>query len=499
MTNQAPNRNQEQSISQRLKRRLVNVFQSVNLSIRRRILVDYIVIYIFVCIVTLVFVPFWFVYVEVDNEAYRQMDELNGLMNAHSQGIYSTKQLDYKIQQVAAVKDISLQVEIRRTDDSGLETAVIRTGMLTQIDFPNNIVEKAGLMFQELAITKKVGELNLANQATDYNYKVYAIYPIVTFSRQLLGLEMILIVFQFIGIFFIVIVSGNRIKKILSPIYYMTLSAERISIDNMDMRLDIEATKYELRELAITLNNMVDRLDKEYEKQKRFVSDVSHELRTPISIISGYSAMLKRWGKKDQAILEESIGAIVSEVNNMQILVENLLTLVRSDNKSLVFDKQDFDIGQLLEQSVQAFRLISGEHQTINYTPTDPLIVQMDPVRIKQVIRIILDNAIKYTDSTGVIDVFLERQAEHFSINIMDNGIGIERKDLPYLFERFYRSDISRTRQSGGNGLGLSIAKVIVLGHQGIIKVRSKVGKGSWFIIQFPYSDLNQKNKVEQG
>ena len=124
----------------------------------------------------------------------------------------------------------------------------------------------------------------------------------------------------------------------------MTKTAKEITIYNMDARLNISEAKYELKDLAYTLNKMLDSLKIDYTKQKRFVSDVSHELRTPISIIDGYASMLQRWGKKDEEVLNESIEAIKNEDGNMKDLVENLLFLARHDNQTLKHNKENIYI-----------------------------------------------------------------------------------------------------------------------------------------------------------
>ena len=181
----------------------------------------------------------------------------------------------------------------------------------------------------------------------------------------------------------------------LSPVYEMTLEAKKISISNMDKRLLVSKAKYELKDLAITLNDMLDRLSEDYTKQKRFVSDVSHELRTPISIINGYANMLERWGKSDRAILDEAIGAIISEVKNMQKLVENLLTLVRSDNQTLIYNKELFYLDDLVDAVIKESQMINEKSQNISFYMDQAIQVELDQTKIKQMLRIFVDNADK--------------------------------------------------------------------------------------------------------
>jgi len=343
-------------------------------------------------------------------------------------------------------------------------------------------------VFKHQLVAKHLDSYTISSveRGTEINVDIVGLFPMAHFSKEMLTLTTILLVFFSIGFVFMSMIGGARVKNILSPIFFMTKTAEQISISNLDLRLDVETTKYELKDLAITLNEMLDRLDKDYSKQKRFVSDVSHELRTPISIVSGYASMLERWGKKDDEILEESIDAIKSETINMQHLVENLLTLVRSDNLTLKYEASYFDIGELICDIVKEFNMVNTKDQYITCDSKPGINVFLDEAKIKQTLRIFVDNAIKYTPDSGSVQVKCYQIEEEVFIHIKDTGIGISKEDLSHLFERFYRSDESRTRETGGHGLGLSIAKVMIIGHKGRIKVKSRIGKGSEFIITLP-------------
>ncbi len=191
-------------------------------------------------------------------------------------------------------------------------------------------------------------------------------------------------------------------------------------------------------------------------------------------------------GEKDEEILDESIEAIIGESKNMQQLVENLLTLVRSDNQTLKYEPSEFDIGKLICEVVKEFNMVNTKNQYITCDSKENIMVRLDMSKIKQTLRIFIDNAVKYTPDNGGIQVKCYEMNREVFIHVKDTGIGISKKDLPNLFDRFFRSDESRTRQTGGHGLGLSIAKVMIIGHNGKIKVKSRPGKGSEFIITLP-------------
>jgi signal transduction histidine kinase len=232
----------------------------------------------------------------------------------------------------------------------------------------------------------------------------------------------------------------------------------------------------------------MDRIESGYKTQQQFVSDASHELRTPIAVIKGYVNMLDRWGKDDKAVLEESIVAIKNETENMQDLIEKLLFIARSDISTLNFTKEDFRIRALLEEIEKETKMIDTAHK-LYFKFYDDATIYGDKMRIKQAVRILLDNAMKYTPPGEYIMISGFIQDEYYVIKVEDTGVGIKKDDLNKIFDRLYRAEQSRSKQVSGHGLGLSIAKIIVLGHKGKIKVKSTPGKGSEFKLLFPYID----------
>lgn len=468
---------------------VINIFTSLHLSMRRKIAFDYLAIYVVSSLISLIAVPMVFLFFEIGEEATEANRTFNQLFSAHNNESYTDSELEFKVNQLSDTDEVSYQVFVYSDYTNKVSTLNINTNKFLTIDYPANIFQRINATTENRLIAKRIGSIRfLDDQNVENTYVVRGYYPIELFGTEILTLTLIMLVFYSVGFVFMSMIGGARVKKVLNPIFYMTKTAEQISISNMDMRLDVETTKYELKDLAITLNDMIDRLDKDYGKQKRFVSDVSHELRTPISIISGYASMLERWGKKDEEILDESIEAIIGESKNMQHLVENLLTLVRSDNQTLKYEPIDFDIGKLICDVVKEFNMVNTKDQYITCESSENIMVHLDESKIKQTLRIFTDNAVKYTPVNGGIQVKCYTMNNEVYIHIKDTGIGISKQDLPFLFERFYRSDESRTKQTGGHGLGLSIARVMIIGHKGKIKVKSRIGKGSEFIITLPMS-----------
>lgn len=311
-------------------------------------------------------------------------------------------------------------------------------------------------------------------------------YDICFLLKQTFIIFCLVIASGVIGIVFYYPIVLKTSNKLIKPVKSMTKIAKTISVNNINTRLDIDDVQDELKELSETFNEMMDRIENGYNSQKRFVSDASHELRTPIAVIKGYVNMLDRWGKNDKSVLEESILAIKNESDNMQDLIEKLLFIARNDKNTISYKKEDFDINSLLDEIKKETILIDKNHR-FKFNYSNKVYIYADRNRIKQSIRIFIDNAIKFTPEGGEITINGFLTGDYYSLKIIDSGIGISNKDLPKIFNRLYRTEESRNKSIGGHGLGLSIAKIIILGHKGKIKVKSKLNEGSEFVILLPY------------
>ncbi|WP_227017008.1 sensor histidine kinase [Sinanaerobacter chloroacetimidivorans] len=317
----------------------------------------------------------------------------------------------------------------------------------------------------------------------------------------------------------------RSVRRILRPLSDMTQQAQNLSsvgslppeemkrlrelagtISNidasrLDKRLPVDGSQSELSALASAINSMLNRIDEAYGSQVRFVSDASHELRTPISVIQGYANLLDRWGKNDQVTMQEAIDAIKSESENMKELIEQLLFLARGDNETLHLYPEVFDVSEMIEEIIKETQMIDPLH-TFRMKATEPNLIYADRQLMKQALRILIDNSIKYTPENGEIVVGVKGETDQIRISVQDNGIGIDAQNLPYIFDRFYRSDESRARKTGGSGLGLSIMKWIIDRHGGTIEVLSRKDIGTRTTIHLskaalPAEDWIQKTEAE--
>lgn len=293
---------------------------------------------------------------------------------------------------------------------------------------------------------------------------------------------------DFAGVLFSILAGYFVSRKLLRPIDKLTKTAKAISITDLKSRIDVGRADDELSRLAKTFNEMIDRLQQAFEAQNRFVSDASHELRTPISIIQGYAGLIDRWGKNEPRVLEESITAIRREAESMAALVERLLFLARGDRGSIRIQKEKVDLSALITEVVCESRLIAPSRVIDGETPGQTFILA-DGKLIKQMLRALVDNAVKYTRESGQVLIRLEKTSSQAVVTVCDNGIGIPAEDLPHIFERFYRVDKARSREQGGSGLGLSIVRWIVEAHQGAVEVTSTPGQGTAFRVELPVSE----------
>lgn len=278
--------------------------------------------------------------------------------------------------------------------------------------------------------------------------------------------------------------AGRMLSNfILKPINSMIETMEEIQRKNIFKKLDLKThSKDELYKLGSTFNNMMDILEKNFEKQQQFVSDASHELKTPLTVIDSTASMLKRWGKKDPVLLEDSLEAISSEAVRMQEMTKQMLMLASHD-AGWNLDIKEVDIALLSKETSKLMKTVYGQRITV-CTPYDRVIASADKQKMKQLLFILLDNALKY--STSSIKLYVGYNDGSVFFTVEDYGIGIPKEDIPHIFDRFYRVDKARNRETGGTGLGLSIAKQIVDSHGGNIKVISNEGEGTSFTVTIP-------------
>ncbi|MDZ5712964.1 sensor histidine kinase [Jeotgalibacillus haloalkalitolerans] len=278
-----------------------------------------------------------------------------------------------------------------------------------------------------------------------------------------------------------VFISGRLLGNvIMGPIRSMTGTMKEIQRSGEFKRIPLEEkSRDELYQMGESFNHMMNLLETNYDKQKQFVANASHELKTPLTVIESYANLIKRRGIDNPEVVAESVEAIHSEAIRMKDLTQQLLLLAKH-GEQWKLSLERFDLYPLLKESVQAFRNAYSREITLQ---GEEIIAYADKQKLKQLIYILIDNAIKYSEQE--IRVSLVRDGAKGRIDVEDNGIGIPESDLPKVFDRFYRVDKARTRKSGGSGLGLSLAKELseALGMK--LTLESTEGKGTTASIHF--------------
>ena len=292
-----------------------------------------------------------------------------------------------------------------------------------------------------------------------------------------------LLVTHVIGLLIAVAAGVYISRKALRPLSDMTHIAKEIEINDLSKRIPVTGSNDELQELAKTFNHMLSRLQAGFEQQRRFVADASHELRTPITVISGYADMLDRWGKQDESALNEGISAIKAEAANMHELIKKLLFLARSDQHKHVINKVPLPMEPLIAEIFHETQMIAPAHQVV-LEWNDAATIHADPVYIKEMLRVFIENSIKYTPAGGSIRLASRKAGRFLTLSVSDTGIGVPEADQTKVFDRFYRVDKSRSKTTGGAGLGLAIAGWIAEQHDSTVQLTSASGMGTTVVVQ---------------
>ena len=298
-------------------------------------------------------------------------------------------------------------------------------------------------------------------------------------------LEYLILVFTVIGIITIIIFANMISKVILRPINNVIDTARSITAEDLSKRIDIVNREDELGRLSLIINRMLDRLEKSFDNQAKFISDASHELRTPLAIIKGYAEIIKKRKLSNPEVFDESINSIINEVENMGSLVQKLLFLAKGDTANINANFTTIDSEEFIKH-IYSDSIVSWKTHNIILDRVDEYYLRADKSLLQQAIRALIENSIKYSKKNTNIYISSEKQGNIAKISIRDEGIGISDTDKERIFERFYRADESRNKFTGGTGLGLAIVSKIVELHKGKVSIESRINKGTKMTIEIP-------------
>jgi heavy metal sensor kinase len=277
-------------------------------------------------------------------------------------------------------------------------------------------------------------------------------------------------------------------RRALRPVGRLTRIARQVEAGDLQQRVPVPGAHDEIRELALTLNDMIARLDSTFSRQRRFVADASHELRTPVSAIRSMTdvALLN---EKSPAEYVGVLWGINAEAERLGRLIGDLLALARDDEAQTPLERAPLRLDLIAHDVAAVSSVLANErHIQLRVETSGPVVVLGDSDRILQAVLNLIQNALTYTPAGrgGLVTIRVMEEGSRAILSVTDNGIGIEPGHLPHIFERFYRASPDAAHSQGGSGLGLSIVDWVVGAHDGEVTVQSQVGKGSVFTIYLP-------------
>lgn len=279
-------------------------------------------------------------------------------------------------------------------------------------------------------------------------------------------------------------------RRALRPIDQLATEAHRITAEQLHQRLSVPNQQDEIGRLAAVINGTLARLEASFGQLKRFTADASHELRTPLAVVRGIGEATVA-ERRTQPEYEEAIGSILEEVDRMSNLVDTLLRLSRGDAGTIRLTYEPTDLGELAREAASSLGILAEErNQTIDVSISDGLVVPVDRLVLREALTNVLDNAIKYSPNKSTVGIRVERVDDRAMVAVTDQGPGVSPEHRELIFDRFFRVDQSRTRNGGGAGLGLAIAKWAVEIHGGQLTVHDGPRGGSEFRIVLPTASI---------
>ena len=335
---------------------------------------------------------------------------------------------------------------------------------------------------EDIFISARLGTIGFQTGARRYSVLIVVGVPANSFTAALNQLRSALFLTS-LGAF---VVCGLGIwllsRGVLSPLHRITQTASRVTGNDLSQRVPVPRSNDEIREMSVTLNRMLDRLQESFETQRRFTADASHELRTPVTAIAGHANYLLRRTRPDPEQVD-SLTVIRREAERMTKLVNDLLELARAD-AGFSIDLQPMNLVEVAEAVHMEVAPVAG-NADITVSAQDPILEVMgDSTRLKQVLLNLVQNALNA--GATVISMSLSQDRLGIQLEVLDNGPGIPEGAIPHLFDRFYRVDGARSTRGNGSGLGLAIVNWIVQQHGGQVEVESKVGEGTVFRVILP-------------
>ncbi|GKU75981.1 cell wall metabolism sensor histidine kinase WalK [Paenibacillus sp. L3-i20] len=411
---------------------------------------------------------------------------------------------------VLLAKEITLEQQNHALILTFLERENVRNGMIRILSEEGEPIVVAADNMSEQWVNRKLTDEHSRDVLFVENEMIVMRKPITIFSfqgtvevvrsigeieRLITAFYRIMLISCFVGIIICGLGGQLLARGLMKPLQSMNETIRKVKQNGLQERMSPGSANDDISSLKKMFNDMMDQVERSFHQQKQFVEDASHELRTPIAIIEGHLALLRRWGKNDPKVLEESLQISMTELVRLKGLVEDLLVLSRAEQLNAI--KVNECCSNPVEVISEAVKKIEVVHPHFKFQleidPLQGLTLKMSDIQLEQIIHIFVDNAIKYSGNSKDIVICGSSNKENVTLTVKDFGIGISEEDMPFVWDRFYRADKSRNGSSEGYGLGLSIAKHIAMNIKGDIRLLSHPEGGTSAIMIIPIHSTIKK------
>lgn len=462
--------------------------QLLNMSLKRKwfslTAATILIAYALVCIIIYIALYNWLLENEKNN-AFRTADDLIGYIESQRAG-FTIQELESQAGLMTAI--LNQEQTVRLFDLDGSEVLRINNfspavNVAEAIDGEQlTKVQKREVNGVDTFVVHETIEMG------PYLFILQLIHPLSTFQSMMGYVVTTMLIMGIGAILFTAIISYYLSNALMSPIQQLRNSMQRVRDNGFVERSDFSySAQDEIGDLLLIYNEMLDELDQSFKRQQQFVFDASHEMRTPIQAIEGHLSLIKRWGKNDPEVLEESIDVSIEELARMKKMMEELLQLARQEEDGMIGSVEAIE---LLQDLKREFEMRSDNIKVAIQSSVEKLPIHITEQAFLQIARNLLENSVRYSNGETNITITIFCEDNNNVLEFADNGIGISAEHLPYIFDRFYRVDGARSSSSGGTGLGLSITKMLISKYNGEVNVQSEVGKGTKFSVKFPVSTV---------
>lgn len=448
---------------------------------------------IILTIILIILLPLGFIMNQIFSGFYynKVQEQLNDLSSRYANTITSVKDEDI-LHMFEILADMTNQ-EIIIVDEKG---AVVGNSGFPRLPKGLGIQEELSKLVNNSMVQKEFYDektdkryLSVGKPIFTKQHFIGSIFVLASVEEMYQSIEMIKksIILAGIGAIFLAIGFTFIVsRKLSNPLLEMEKATRKIAKGDLNTRVSV-ASKDEIGSLSKAINDLTFELQRYRSSRREFFANISHELQTPITYLEGYANVIENKLYKTEEEKNQYLQIIQQEAKRMSSLVNDLFELSKLEEGKLNLHFQEIDLIEVVENAVSKTKIKADKKGIkINYSPLQQIpSIYVDGLRMEQILINLIENAIRYTKKGSII-ISLIRHSDKVMIRIKDTGIGIPREDLPYLFERFYRVEKSRSRKYGGTGLGLAIVKQLVEHQNGKVQVKSEVGKGTCFEVTFP-------------